>query len=348
MSNFNLPSVSNSLRSTPAPPAQPLRLNSLQPAQTSAQTPTLQAQDQRVSQALGQGPAQTAIPFVESPEAPSAAEIKWAQELEASIKKGHQPTQAEKTTYQGIADRLEAVSPALKPESEPASERECQWAVDFEQRVAQGAPISERELASYRNIAVRLLRADRPQPGQGQATGQEMEWANLLQQRVQKFGYQPSQSQLEAYTDIYNRSKLPADKPKVSMQDLVWAQDLQQRVSQGFQPSKADQERYAQIYEASQTPDSERVSAQEIRWNLEMDQKVAEGHQPTEPELERYGDIAERLALQDPSSIQPQERFVSEHELAWAARLQASAKAGIAPSEAELERYQAIHARHAH
>lgn len=351
MSDFKLPPSTASQRAI-APAAQAARQVAQPAAQVPAAAPASQpVGDKVVSRALQGGQANTSVAFVEStPTPPSKADLAWALNLEKSVKKGYQPSEAEFATYKKIADQLEACTPMIQPDTSPVTARESAWALDLEARVKQGAEPTGKEIASYRNIAVRLLKAEQVPPPPAGVSEDEMAWARNLQRRVTQEGYQPAPKELEAYNDIYTRSQAKQPQPaKVPMSDLAWANQLQQRIGQGYQPSETERQRYLEIYNATQaqkSPELRGVSADESKWALELQDKVTKmGYRPTQAELDRYGDISDRLMLQDPESIHPGNGVVSQHELDWAGRLQERVRSGIPASDEELERYQAIHQR---
>lgn len=351
MSGFNI---------NPASPANGLFKAATQPV--AQQTPSLQAAapanqfnqvnqavkppataaDQIKSQPLQGGQATQSLSFVDTPAPPTAADIDWAKSIEARAAKGEKIPDSEAAKYHAIADQLEASQPVprLKPADMPPSARETQWAVSAETR-----SLSQPELAAYQNIAHRLLKADQEAPLPGNVTRAEMDWAKNLAKLKQTDGIEPTPAQLEIYTDIYNRSQTPAAQPKASAEEIQWAGQLKAHIDAGGQVSDSDKSRYLEIYAKAQPVGGSRVSVSELQWAMKLHQRAAKGETIEAVELDRYGSIQERLMLQDPGSIKPQDKVVSQHELDWANKLAEQVKAGI-PATAEDElRYQAIYQR---
>lgn len=322
------------------------------PAQPAAQTPAAapgRPADQVISQSLQAGQASQSLSFVDTPARPSDAEINWAKSLDAKINAGYKPTADDAKAYTRIADQLEASLPVpkLKPLELPVSERESQWAANLETKVRQGQKPLPEELAAYQNIAYRMLKADQASVPHAGVSRQELDWAVNLQKRVTEIGYKPNDAEIKLYSDIYQRQNAPAAAGKVAKEDLDWAKQLGDKIQQqNYHPTPAEEDRYNKIYTASQTPGSESVSPEEVSWSVELSHKQAQGYQPSEQELDRYGDITRRLNLQDPSSIRPEDRVVSQHELDWAAQLQQQVQKGVPATDEEQKRYEKIYKRY--
>jgi hypothetical protein len=286
------------------------------------------------------GQAAGTLSFVEPTPSASPPETDWALALEHKVQQGYRPTPAETFRYHQVAAALEA------RQSDPR--QAVREALALEARVKTGYRPTSAELQAYRHTAQALFKADQEpvMPAVAGVSPPEMEWASALSERVRQFGYRPSDQELEAYNQIYARwqQALAQQSPPVTPAEQQWATQLEQRVQQGYPASEREIHRYNDIY-LRQQGQSE-ISAGDLAWVMRFRQSVATGYQPGAAELAQYGELFEKACLQDASLIQPAENPVSLHELEWARRLQASVQQGIAPSEADIRRYQEIYARY--
>lgn len=267
----------------------------------------------------------------------------------AAARDCYAPTPEETARYQAIAKRLagEETSGALKS----VSQQELQWALQLEQRVtSQGYRPTEQEIATYTDIARRLEASPVAAPSSA-ATGAE--------------------GSARDFTAWSAPARTPAP-PRVSEQDMDWAQDLAARVKRGENPSREELRRYEDVYRRVQAslaarqppppsppPPTARPSAKDLRWALALEARVKRGKNLTDEETSRYQDIIQRLkasevagtaeapaslpAVREPATpIEP----VSEAELAWAVALQTRAESGGEISEAEKVRYGDIFRRY--
>lgn len=307
-----------------------------------------QPADQRVAKALPGGQAHQSLSFVDSPAAPTAADIDWAKRLEAHMAEGYQPDRTEIRNYNRIAEGLEASRPvpSCKPLEQPVSAHESQWAVALEDKVAQGTRPNAEELAAYQNITYRELKADQPPVPNAGVSRQELDWALNLQRHIAETGYHPNDGEIKTFADISRRQNAAQAQPDLKPGDREWADQLQQKIThENYQPSPDEIERYTEIYQALQAG-TETVSSADIAWASQLQKKADTGYRPNDLELERFGDIQRRLNLQDPGSIRPEDRVLSQHELDWATQLQQSVTGGVPASEREQQRYEEIYRRY--
>lgn len=213
----------------------------------------------------------------QAPESPlSAEELQWAQQLEQKLTQGYQPTAEESSRYQTLLQRVTGDSAPAAPSATPpaapvapvtpaapsapaaapaaVSPAEIQWAQQLHQRVQQGHQPTAEEVQRYEDISARLAAsqpAAAPPPGISQ---EEFDWAVQLEQRVSQ-GHQPSPDEVQRYDALRTRiaaasqqalDNLPDDAP-FSREDILWAQEIEQRVTQGYEPSPAEVQRYEDL-----------------------------------------------------------------------------------------------------
>ncbi len=321
----------------PAQQASPVQVSQTAPVQSPA---TLA--DQIKSRPLQGGQAAQTFSFVDTPARPTEAQLSFAKDIEVRAAKGEKISDVDAAKYHAIADQLEASLPVprLKPADVPPSVRETDWAIKAESRA-----LNDEELRAYQSIALRQLKADREEPLPGNVTRAELNWAKNLIQLKQTDGINPTERQLEIYTDIYNRSQTPVTQPQATTAELNWAGQLKASQEAGEPISEGDKQKYLEIYAKAQPLNSNRVSVSDLQWAMQLNQRASQGLAIEDVELDRYGDIQDRLMMQDPSSIQPQDKVVSQHELDWANKLVEQTRNGIPASSEDEKRYQSIYQR---
>lgn len=202
------------------------------------------------------------------------------------------------------------------------------------------APTPE-ETARYQTITKRLAGEQTP----GALTSlsqQEVQWALMLEQRVMSQGYQPTEQEIAAYTDIARR--VEASLVPVQSTAAPIAEDPARDFTEWSAPA--------------QTPAPARVSEQDIDWAQDLEARVKRGEKPTAEETSRYEDVFRRMqaslaAGQAPPPDRPPEPRqsarglapVSEEDMAWAIALQTRVQGGATASDAEIERYDDIYRR---
>ena len=327
-----------------AQPSQASRLSGLS-------LPAQQPADQRLSAPVqAAGKAAQSLPFVESTDPPSQGDLVWAKNLEAKVQRGYQPDLTETKRYEAIASQLAQSQPtqAILPKNQPVIAQEHDWALGLESRVGQGYQPDAQELQAYQNISQRLLLADYQSDLPATVSEAEMAWANSFQQRVTGDGYQPSQAEIDAYTQIYERLQsaqgaIIASTP-VSPADQNWARKLGAQIQQGYQPTSADQQRYQKIYlQGLSAPGVKSLSSADLDFVASLQQKSSQGYTPHAGEMKQYGEIMNRLNILDPSTIQPEDHVLSQHDLDWAVQLKERSQSGVPASPDELQRYQSIY-----
>ncbi|MBF2053626.1 MAG: hypothetical protein IGS03_09210 [Candidatus Sericytochromatia bacterium] len=218
-------------------------------------------------------------PAPESPVSPE--ELQWAQQLEQQLTQGYQPTAQERSRYQELLQRVKGdaaaapftpaaapsaptpaapappatpVSPAAAAPSAAVSPEELQWAQQLHQRVQQGHQPSAEEVQRYENISARLAASQPAAPLPPGISQEEFDWAVQLEQRVNQ-GHQPSPDEVQRYEALRARiaaasqqaiENLPDDAP-FSREDILWAQEIEQRVTQGYEPTPAEVQRYEDL-----------------------------------------------------------------------------------------------------
>ncbi len=310
----------------------------------------------------------------------SQGELDWAVDLQVRVDQGYKPTHHEIARYTDIFNRYEAsqkpapapaptqpntpapVTPGAPsaPVTHPgASQTDVQWARAFENRVAQGQAGTPDEISRYNNIQMKLANygmappaaptvTATPNAGAGEPLTQaDIDWAMQLQHRVQYQGYQPTQQEINRYTDIYNRQQEPAPvQPSApaapaapaapvapaapagapSAADMQWAQQLQTAVQQGYQASPEEIARFTDIYNRSQASQGQPGAAPAAQ------QPPAAPVAP--PQQTAPGSVMINTGTPD-------------NELQWALELLNRYRQGYQPSPTELAMYESIIAKKA-
>lgn len=163
---------------------------------------------------------------LENPKAVTQADIDWAVGLMNKVSKGYNPTTAETKKYEQIYAAIQQGKvPQKKNEVEqtqptqntspakntPPSKDELKWASDLEAKVSKGYNPTAQEKEKYTNIFERYKASatnpanNIPKLTTGKPTDAEITWAQNLQKKVNEQGYEPSQAEIDAYTNIANR-----------------------------------------------------------------------------------------------------------------------------------------------
>jgi hypothetical protein len=200
---------------------------------------------------------------------------------------------------------------------------------------------------------------------------QEMQWAKQLAQKIQQQGYKPNPQEAAAYQDIFNRNKAAqANKPDqngVTPNDMAWAQDLMNKVKNGYNPTPDEQIKYNAIYQKSsgQSPNNGQiqtqqnnnvgnnnpVTQQELNWAKQLETRVSQGYNPTAQERAQYDDIYNRSQNQPTQQTQQNNNVennnpVTQQELQWAKDFEDKVtNQGYKPSQQEMQIYQDIYSR---
>ncbi len=150
-------------------------------------------------------------------------ELNWALALEQKIlNQGYKPTEQETKMYQEITMKLiRGNNPPIPSPPEPVnpvSQKEIEWALALENKVKNGYQPTKKETDKYQDIAQRLATSRNetpPTPAPVKpVSAEELEWADQLQKKFQ-VGYKPTQTEIEMYTDIYNRYQQTQPVPPV-------------------------------------------------------------------------------------------------------------------------------------
>ena len=298
-------------------------------------------------------------------------EMQWAMDLQVRSDQGYQPTHHEIARYTDIYNRYEAMNaPEPTPAPQPANptqpatpapapsapakhpgatNEEIQWAKNFENRISQGQSGSAEEVNRYNTIQMKLanygIAPSEPTtsaaPAQaGGLTQADIDWAMQLQHRVQYQGYQPTQQEIDRYTQIYNSQQAPAPAQPAAPapaapaapagpasnaptpQEVQWAQQLQNMVQQGYQATDAEIAKFTDIYNRLQ---------------------AAQGQQPApQPAAPAAPAAPVAPAQTTPPGAVMINTGTPDHELQWALELLNRYRQGYQPSPSELAMYERI------
>ncbi|MBL7810928.1 MAG: hypothetical protein JNL57_01780 [Bacteroidetes bacterium] len=196
----------------------------------------------------------------------------------------------------------------------------------------------------------------------------DLNWALELLKKYRE-GYRPTEEELTRYTEIFNRyqptgadSNLtkPEEGSAVHDTDLVWAQELQKQIEQGYKPTQEEITHYTEIFNRHQPAraDSSHTKPEggsavhdtDLVWAMELQKQTEQGYKPTREETDRYTDIYNRYQANGADSSQTKPQVVpvmgvSQQELQWAMQLEEKVKNGYTPAEEESMRYQNIYTR---
>lgn len=144
----------------------------------------------------------------------SRSDLQWATELEAKVQQGYQPTAQERSYYEALGAQLVLLKNNIKPMSAAPALPQIQMPV--------GSPTAPTGQAPQQNSGVNPFGPDMPAAGE-QVTMSEIEWALIVEEKVQKYGYKPSPEEEARYQNILGRFK-NNDKIKMTFLDSLAAQ----------------------------------------------------------------------------------------------------------------------------
>ncbi|PIQ24711.1 hypothetical protein COW36_23330 [bacterium (Candidatus Blackallbacteria) CG17_big_fil_post_rev_8_21_14_2_50_48_46] len=325
----------------------------------------------------------------------SQEELQWAMDLQKRIDtQGYRPTQHEIARYTDIYTRYQAqqqqpAAPAQPTQPQPpvqtipgqpqqpqqpvapqrgATMDEIHWANQLEDKMAKGIRATAQELQQYNEIQMKLANfgvastipaaptAPVSAPS-GDITQSEIDWALQLQHKVQFEGYQPTQQEVDAYTQIYAR----------------YQQLLAQQQAQAQQPAVQPQQPVGPAAPTAPAAPAgvQAPSQQEIQWAMQLQQMVQQGYQANEQEIAAYTDIYNRMQqsgatapaaptaptapaqpqVGQPAPVTPGSVMVNigaaDPELQWALELLNRFRQGYQPTAPEMTMYEQIISRKA-
>lgn len=144
----------------------------------------------------------------------SRTDLQWATELEAKVQQGYQPTADEKNYYEALASQLMLLKSNIKPMSATPSLPQIQMPV--------GTPTVPGAQTPQQPTGPNPFGPDMPAAGE-QVTMSEIEWALIVEEKVQKYGYKPTPEEEARYQNILGRFK-NNDKIKMTFLDSLAAQ----------------------------------------------------------------------------------------------------------------------------
>ncbi len=144
----------------------------------------------------------------------SRTDLQWATELEAKVQQGYQPTADEKNYYEALASQLMLLKNNIKPMSPTPALPQIQMPV--------GTPTVPGAQAPQQPAGPNPFGPDMPAAGE-QVTMSEIEWALIVEEKVQKYGYKPTPEEEARYQNILGRFK-NNDKIKMTFLDSLAAQ----------------------------------------------------------------------------------------------------------------------------
>lgn len=310
-------------RPAPARPAAP----------AAAPTAPAPAGDQMQTAAQPAGQAQPVLHFQDmtlpEPAGPSQAELDfaWVQQLEQKLTTGYKPTAEEVRRYNDIQFQIAVngkPSPTPVPES-PLSAEELQWAQQLEQKLTQGYQPTSQESARYQELLLRV-------------TGDEAASAPIAPAAPVAPGAPAAPV-----------SPAPAPAAAVTPEELQWAQQLHERVQQGYQPSPAEVQRYEELsarLAASQPAPTlpPGISQAEFDWAVQLEQRVAQGQQASPDEVQRYEAIMARIAAASQQTLDnlPEDAPFTREDIRWAQEIEQKVTQGYEPNPAEVQRYEEL------
>lgn len=187
---------------------------------------------------------------MQNPKSVTQAEVDWAVNLMNKVSQGYSPTGAESRKYEQIYNAIQqgkgpqkkndvAPTQSTKPATQtnpknntPPTQAELKWASDLEAKVSQGYNPTQAEKDKYTGIferykssSVKPSESTTPKQNTGKPTQAELKWAQDLETKVNEQGYEPSQAEIDKYTDISNRlnasqsnKPTPTSKPSQNQQ----------------------------------------------------------------------------------------------------------------------------------
>lgn len=128
----------------------------------------------------------------------SSEALQWATDFEARVQQGHQPTQQEVDYYQSLAGQLSMLRNNIQPMSPAPALPQLPY-----QPVA---PTGQQQPQPQSDIEAEAFAPNMP-PLEQQVTMSEIEWALMLEEKVQKYGYTPTHDEEVRYKNILTRFK---------------------------------------------------------------------------------------------------------------------------------------------
>lgn len=124
--------------------------------------------------------------------------LAWATDFEQRVQQGHKPSQDEVSYYQSLAEQLSMLRNNIEPMSPtPALPQVQNW---------NNAPAQQQQAPQQQAPA-----GDAFGPGMKaldeQVTMSEIEWALIVEEKVQKYGYKPGPEEEAKYKNILTRFK---------------------------------------------------------------------------------------------------------------------------------------------
>ncbi len=258
----------------------------------------------------------------------------------------------------------------------PISREELDWAKTLQQKISQlGYKPSPDERQKYDNIYQRQQINVSSQSGSYNSSPvpppsqDEIDWAKVLVNKIQQYGYKPKNDEIQKYKDISQRQKQSKIVPPqqnipntnmgnnspggVSPAELSWATELMNKVKAGYRPSPDEEIKYQDIFSRSQaqqggnTNQQQGVSPAEMQWAQQLESRVnGQGYNPTADERAKYDDIFRRS--QNQVSGQPNNAGgVTQQELNWAQQLENRVNTqGYNPTTQERAQYEDIYKRY--
>ncbi|MBF2053480.1 MAG: hypothetical protein IGS03_08455 [Candidatus Sericytochromatia bacterium] len=120
--------------------------------------------------------------------------LQWATEFEARVQQGHQPNAEEVSYYQSLANQLSLLRENIQPLSPTPALPQVQNWNQPQQSAPQQAPAGD------------AFGPGMP-PLDQQVTMSEIEWALIVEDKVQKYGYKPTPEEEKRYQNILTRFK---------------------------------------------------------------------------------------------------------------------------------------------
>jgi hypothetical protein len=143
----------------------------------------------------------------------SKVDLQWATELEAKVQQGYQPTAEESAYYKNIGTQLSMMRENIQPLSPAPALPQIQ---NF--GPAPTAPAAQQPSQPSQAFAnPNLPAADK------QVTLSEIEWSLILEEKVQKYAYQPTPEEEQKYQNILARFKTNQEI-KMEFMDALAAQ----------------------------------------------------------------------------------------------------------------------------
>lgn len=147
----------------------------------------------------------------------SRESLQWATELENRVRQGYQPTAEERAYYDSMGSQLSLLQQNVQPMSPAPALPQIQ---NWNQPVQPTAPAGQQPAAQ--KPGVNAFGPNMP-PLEKQVSMSEIEWALILEEKVQKYGYTPTPEEESKYQNILTRFKNNSEI-KLSFLDSLAAQ----------------------------------------------------------------------------------------------------------------------------